>query len=473
MIIKYNNLELSKADNLQDLTLKLIYEKIGLFLQKPEFKSNILIPDTLRSYTELVSCFKDDDALSRFDNYLNYKINSEFDNQKVEFYKQLINSSDEFFVILILNYFADYEYLYDQSEINSQIFNAKNPYNISISDLVVGFNYIEENFNVNDYANKKFIDFLRIYTSFRILKSHDAFKVNLLFGGLINDHYSIFPSQIKDDFRRDQITFNYRKVIDNYSNYEVWLNYFVTFIGVAKSDFRLEDEKIYERRRLTKTYENATFSPLYPIVSLFCLNSALEYDLNDLVDECQDWADKNEKLKSLFLNPLFVNEFNRKLDNFSKNKIKETLGSYSEIVYQYIFTGIPYVINELKNKYPFLDFLDSESIIKNPIYQLWFNNEEEYSAIIEDVYKNNFSQSYPDDLIKIAENALERYDKYFDKNAKNTSQGTKQAMNFLIKLFVKDKEIHKEFKKYRNQMDRQFNNGLNNIHNLLNRIANG
>ncbi|MDF2552385.1 MAG: hypothetical protein K0R77_1660 [Chryseobacterium sp.] len=472
MQIQYNSTILSNADNLQDLALNLIYDRTSLFLNKPEFKSNILIPDTLRSYNELVSCFKDRDSLKKFENYLYYRISSEFDSNKVMVLNKLSNANDEMFLIQLLNSLTDFDHTYGQSEITTEIFNTKNPYNISIADLTSSFNYIEDNCGLNDYNNKRFIDFLRIYTAFRISNFSDILKTNLLKGGLVNDHYSIFPRQLKDDFRRDQIVFNYKSVVESFPDHEVWLNYFIIYTGSLKADYRLDDENIYERKRLTRLYDNACFSPLFPIVSLFCINENMPTS-SDLVNECIDWCVNNQNLKSLFLNPLFLNEFNKRLDNFSKHKMKDSLGSYSDIVFDYVFVGIPFVVKDLKLKYPFLNFLDSETIINNPIYNIWFNNREEYCKIIDDVYRNNFLQTYSSETIATAQKALEKYEKYFDKTNKNTSQGTKQAMNFLVKLFVKDKEIHQEFKKFRSQMDRQYNNGLNNIHNLLNKISNG
>ncbi|CAM4135962.1 hypothetical protein FLSI110296_15595 [Flavobacterium sinopsychrotolerans] len=178
-------------------------------------------------------------------------------------------------------------------------------------------------------------------------------------------------------------------------------------------------------------------------------------------------------MKILFTNIEFVKEFLDKLDDFTTN-YREPHISYSKTINDYLFKGFVFCFDQLKLKYKFLDHIENDVMINNPIFKFWLENETDCNNIIENVFNRiNKNQPYNRNTIENANLVLEKYAKYFDKNSKNSQQGTKQAINNLIKVFEKDIEVYKDLKKYRNLMDRQFNSGFNNIYSLLLKIANG
>lgn len=481
MKIVYNNQAIISDENIQNATLGLIYKNSDFFVSKPDFKYNLIIPDTLREYVGLVSCFKEEtNSLEQFHRFLCYKISSEIDNSKLKIFNKIVDSNDEQFLKLLFNYLLEVveQYYLDSSDEIYQLFIIKNPLNISYADLIAAFDYLDETIHVNNHVERTFLEYLKIYASLRIKKFKCDLRKNLKLGGFVNDFNVIFRKEQSTDDRRDFKLFDLTKVhADLSAEQKIWLSFFIPIIGLYKHDYRSEVENIYERNRFSKSYTNAYFSPIYPIISVFCYNKILNNvkdDNNNLFyEEIELWLNENLQLVELFDNFLFIENFLKKLDYFSKYKIKESQGSYSSIVYDYIYKGIPYVISEIALEYPFLKTLNSENFLKNPIIKFWNDNLEQCNSIIDKIHQYDYTITYPKEIIAIAQKALEKYEKYFDKSIKSSQQGTKQAMNFLLKSFQNDQEIFKEFHKYRRQMDRQYNIGLNNIHNLLNKISNG
>lgn len=481
MQLKYNEILLGEAENIQDLTINFIYEKIGLFIDKPDFFYNEIIPDTLRGFHELMSSFKDNtDNLNKFTKYISYRISAEFDNNKISLFNRIETCSDQIFNIVLFNIFL--ELIEDSDEeIQAFFFKARNPYNLSVADIVLCFDIVKESIEINDYSTKKFLNYLRIYSSLRSLNASSLVNKNLLKGGLVNDYFEIFPKLQADAVRRDYFEIDFKSIyLDVNDTQKIWISSFFPIIGKYEPDFRLTEERIYNRKKRISSYENASFSPLHPIVSVFTFEingiDELLYDeeANELISKCVVWSKKNKELKKLFTNFQFVNEFLNKLNSFTHN-YRDPHVSYSTTINEYLFRGIPSVIKSLKKKYNFLSHIEDDAITSNPIFEYWKDNEKECLDIIEKIYRNrNRNFSYNKQTIDTAISALEKYSKYFDKSVKNnSSQGTKQAMNFLVKLFENEIDVFKDLKRYRKQMDRQFNNGLNNIHNLLLRIANG
>ncbi|MDQ7961428.1 MULTISPECIES: hypothetical protein [Flavobacterium] len=483
MKIIYNNQEISSNGNIQDATLDLIYRNSDFFINKPDFKYNLIIPDNLRSYIGLISCFKDKDKTLNFDKFhrfICYTISSEIDSTKFKIFKKIIDSNDEQFIQLLFNYLSEIAeaHSFDNSNELYQLFIVKNPLNISYADLIAAFDYLDETIHINDHVERTFLEYIKIYTSLRIKNFKWDLRKNIKLGGFANDFNILFRKEQSTYDRRDFRLFDLTKINPELSTEQkIWLSFFIPIIGLYKDDFRSEVENIYERNRFSKNYTNAYFSPIYPIISIFCYNQILNNikDNNNTIfrDNIEIWLGENKEIEKLFDNLLFVEEFLRKLDYFSKYKVKESQGSYSSIIYDYIHKGIPQVISELIVDYPFLKTINLENLLKNPIITFWNDNLDECNAIIDRIHQYNHTISYPQEMINIAQNASEKYERYFDKSIKNSQQGTKQAMNFLIKLFKNDQEIFKEFQKYRRQMDRQYNIGLNNIHNLLIKISNG
>ncbi|SEO09713.1 hypothetical protein [Flavobacterium sinopsychrotolerans] len=486
MILKFNDLILSEGKDIQDLTFDFIYKKIGLFISKPDFFYNDLIPNTLRGYHELMSPFKsEDDNLNKFIRYLGNRVTSEFNNEKTSIFKRLEDCNDLIFNVVLLNSLLK---LSDDSisEIETDILKAKNPNNISISDICLSFQYLEESFDINDHISRKFINYLKIYTSLRFLKANSSIQENLFKGGLVNDNFEVFPVIQSDSRRRrrDFFEFNLKPFHNELNDLQkIWLINFLPYLGKYDSKYRLTDERIFERIRKFSIYDNAMFSPLYPFVSIFILE-ANNYDfLNNnnnnnnnviqFINECKDWSINNYELKILFTNIEFVKEFLDKLDDFTTN-YREPHISYSKTINDYLFKGFVFCFDQLKLKYKFLDHIENDVMINNPIFKFWLENETDCNNIIENVFNRiNKNQPYNRNTIENANLVLEKYAKYFDKNSKNSQQGTKQAINNLIKVFEKDIEVYKDLKKYRNLMDRQFNSGFNNIYSLLLKIANG
>ncbi|GAA6767753.1 hypothetical protein AAFH68_37030 [Flavobacterium sp. CGRL1] len=481
MQLKYNEVLLGEADNIQDLTINFIYNKIGLFIEKPDFFYNDLIPDTLRGFHELMSSFKDDnDNLNKFIKYINYRISAEFDSHKINLFKRIESCNDQIFNVVLLNILL--ELIEDSNdEIQTFYLKVRNPYNLSIPDIILCFDYIYEKLELNDDVSKRFLNYLKIYASLRSLQFSPLLKRNFLKGGLVNDDLELFPKLQTEVQRRDYFEIDLKSVYSDANDIQkIWISSFLPIVGKYDPDFRLTEEKIYDRKKRISSYENASFSPLYPIISVFTfeLKSVDEilYDeeANDLIKSCVVWNKKNNELKKLFTNIQFVAEFLSKLNSFATS-YRTPHVSYSITISEYLFKGIPAVLKSLKRKYNFLSHIDDNSITTNPIFQYWKDNEKDCLDILEKIYKNrNSNLTYSKTAIETAILVLDKYSKYFDRTIKNTSsQGTKQAMNFLVKLFENEVDIFRDLKKYRKQMDRQFNNGLNNIHNLLLRIANG
>lgn len=481
MILKFNDEILSEAENIQDLTFELIYTKIGLFINKPDYFNNEIIPETLRGYHELMSPFKsEEDNLNKFLKYIANRITSEFNNDKINLFTRLDDSNDSIFNIILLNSLLKLS-VESIQEIETFIFKSKNPYNISISDICLSFQYIEENLDVNDYVGRKFINYLKIYCSLRFLKSKQSIKDNLFKGGLVNENFEVFPYIQADSQRRDFIEFNLKPFHTELNDLQtIWFSTFLPYLGKYDSNYRLTEERIFERLGKFSIYDNATFSPIYPLVSIFILEQN-SYDFlttNDIIakefiSQCKIWNSNNEELKNLFANVQFVKEFLDKIDDYATN-YRSVHVSYSKTIGDYLFKGFVYGMEQMKAKYKYLNHLESDVLIKNPIFKFWIDNEDECNIIIENVYsRRNKNQTFTKSTTENANLVLEKYASYFEKNNKHSQQGAKQAMNNLIKTFEKDAEVHKDLKKYRKQMDRQYNSGLNNIFNLLLKIANG
>lgn len=481
MKIVYDGIEISSEKNIQDITLDYIYSKSEFFINKPDYKSSIVIPNTLRSYVNLISCFKEDvNSLEQFNRFLCNRIYTEIDNSKLKVFKRIVESNDEQFLIILFNCLleiAENNFLDDSDEIY-QLFLVKNPLNISLADIVAAFDYLEETLHVNNQVERDFLDYLKIYISLRIKKFNPHLLDALKLGGLVNDYNVLFRKEQSTYDRRDYRLFDINKVITDLSiNERIWLSFFIPIIGLYRAEYRIEIEKVFARNRFSKNYSNAYFSPIYPLTSIYCydqiLNNVVDENNEEFRNAVSNWINSNKELSVLFDNFLFLEIFVKKLDYYTKYKIKDAQGAYSSVVYDFIFNGIPSVIEELRKEYSFLNNINGDTILSNPIFSFWMNNLEKCNSIIDKIHEHNYTIIYSKEIVSIAQKASEKYEKYFDKNIKNSQQGTKQAMNYLVKLFDKEKEIHKEFLKYRRQMDRQFNVGLNNIQNLLIKISNG
>lgn len=481
MKIVYDGIEISSEKNIQDITIDYIFTKSEFFISKPDYKSSIVIPNTLRSYINLITCFKEDtNSLEQFNRFLCNKIYTDIDNSKLKVFKRIVESNDEQFLIILFNCLleiAENNSLEDSNEIY-QLFLIKNPLNITLADLFAAFDYLEETLHVNNQIERDFLDYLKIYTSLRIKRFNSILMESLKLGGLVNDYHILFRKEQSTYDRRDFRLFDLNKVIiDLTIDERIWLSFFIPIIGLYRMDYKIETEKIFERNRFSKNYSNAYFSPIFPLTSIYCYNQIL----NNIVDEnnvefrnaALNWIESNKEVLVLFDNYLFIEVFIKKLDYYTKYKTKDAQGSYSSIVCDFIFNGIPNILEEIGKEYSFLKNISANTILSNPIFNFWQNNLEKCNAIIDKIHENDYTITFSKEIISIAQKASEKYEKYFDKNIKNSQQGTKQAMNYLVKLFEKEKETHKEFLKYRRQMDRQFNVGLNNIHNLLIKISNG
>lgn len=399
------NIKLDKdyyGNDLQTVILDLIFDKTEIFINKPQFRLNSIIPSTLRELHNLIGIFTNEySSLEKFKDYILEVANTKLSNEFSFFFKELEKQDFQMMNIFFLNLLGDMKSKFDfptRTDFNF-LFKAKNPANTSLGDIYSILKKCYQNVRPSNNSALLFLDLTSIYYAIRVKLIESKNFKNLkpvLKGGYFNKYNNVFPLERHSNERRDWVVFS-RELLSQFkssSTEEYWIGFFIPYLGIVPEDFREIEESFYFRDLYGQggQIKHVTFSPLAPLSQVYFPeeiwnsfvnnNNDDEFYNNSLYKEIEEW-NKNNNLKFLLNNIMFYNEF---IDEFNKatKGLKESLvknrdlnDDYENRIFYFFFESSRKVMQSILDKYPFLKAkLSVNAIINNPIYKFWYDNRE-------------------------------------------------------------------------------------------------
>jgi hypothetical protein len=472
--------KLFKGLNLQDILLELIYSQTKIFISKPKFRINAIIPETLRQIHNLVGAISiNDDPLEGFKNYIVDQAQNELPEKFADVFRRLEIQDFGTLNLYLLNLLGELKEDFDISNKytwTAQLLYPKNPGLASVGDVFSTIRKFYENVRLVESDSVRFLDYVSIYYAIRVKKialSDNYLLRENLKGGYFNSFNDVFPIQRIGNKRRDWVEFN-RSVIDDITvETKFWIGFFIPYFGALPQEFRSRNESPFFREINAPgaPITRATFSPLTPLShvlfpeeiwqSLFGRQIDME---NQLYHDVVEW-NKENKFQSYLDNIMFYSEFVDILDKLSKKQHKaESLKTYYTTIFDYMIYATVEALKIMKEKYSYLDQDLDELIRRHPIYQYWVNNDldEELERVIDAIFESATQPSsvYSQDDISKAASLYNQYLQYFRQRPIRSSQGTKQAMNSIVKAFSNNPSIHNRLREIRAIMNNNLEIGL-------------
>lgn len=437
-IITDEELPIRKHD-LQEAILFYIYKKIGLFISKPNERINSIIPDSLRGIHMLTGIISSSpiNTLGNFKKYVldtvKIKLDKKYHNIFIEIDKQSYSTLNLYSIQLLNELITDFNIDSSQNNIND-VFQNKIPTISTIGDVYTLVKIFESNLKVLDSEKIIFIDLFKIYFSLRCseLCENDNQNKYLIHGGYLNKHSRILARN------SDWVSFD-RELLKSFQEENSSFYLFLFFIAFYGKEKGVND--IYKIPYLRKIgeFHNFIFSPFAPLSLCFFPNeiyfnsdiSDLNSDLNsDLIKELLIWGEVNNGKKYLLNNLMFFNELMFELSNRTKkltlqNENDKKSFNYSSYIEQVIFNVAPKVLEDMGEKYDYLNIdkkfnIDDKRndnkfeilklrdlVDKNPIYNHWknFKNKDEFSRKLNKLY-NLFEQNSESAKLKLTPDHL-------------------------------------------------------------------
>ena len=474
---------LVKQKSFDSLILKLIYEKTGLFLPKSKNETNPFIPQNLRSLINYVSFLYSCTNLKSYSNFIQ--------NQKHEFLKlkdvEIFENSDEFSAVHNEFYF---EWIKSKRNIQNDPRQRKS---IEINPEITTFYSVYEKYEITKSSYSK-IDVRSLNEIKYIALNYSVQNLNIfndrgnsfeIFNyGIIGTYSEVFPQEIIKNKRlsRDYFQIKNFKTILNLIDNDNDLIFILSFISIIgeESEFGDSIKSRIIHHKSNNPYVKATFSAFQFLIVLFnkdllYIDRELSFSSNNdlsLLHSINSWENKS---LILFSNIFFFEEFLKNIKYFTRVSTKTSLPeNYGELLGVFLKNGITYSLDKLKKDYPYLK-IDSNSVINNPIFNYWFDNENfnRLNHIIDILFKDRLSDmsSIDKSVSELAQKMILHYNKYFESN-EYSPRGVKQAMNSIVKNFRNYKDEYLELKKFRVLMDRDLDKGINEIYNYLNYLSN-
>ncbi|MGV4529904.1 hypothetical protein [Ornithobacterium rhinotracheale] len=372
-----------------------------------------------------------------------------------------------------------------------RILSAQNPKNVNIGDINAILYTLSKKLDYSKVENSLFLDLLSIYYALRI-SNYEGINENI-YSFYSSTDIKVFKSS-KSNESRDYIDFQRIELKDIFDDNNIdneikfWLIHFFLILGKIDPNFRSERESPYFKS--IQNINQGLFSPLAIFSNILFPDKLLEQiNLNPSEDiklyhEIIKWNEnKSINLNKLLQNSMFFLEL---MENFEAEaaiehksqgvpRDKDENELYFETLYDYFTKSLKRALITISKKYPYLGISADNFIENHPILAYWSKilDNDSFNKKFGEIYKSQNFFSYTNKDTIYAKESLDKYDYYFKEDQSNNVRGAKQAMTSLAKRFNYNKKIHKELSKYRALMNKNLKEGLQKIHNYLNKIANG
>lgn len=481
--------EVFVGNNLQDVVLDLIYSKTGVFINKPTYRLNAIIPNTLRQVHSLIGAITlSVDSLSNLKNYIVDIAQNELPSKLVDIFINLEKQEFQMMNLHFLNFMGIIREHFDISNKNdfNYLLYPKNPGNVSLGDTYSVLKRFYDNVRNHDELAVKFLDYISIYLAVRtkiMERSNPSKLMQATMGGYFNGYNEVFPVQRRGGKRRDWVTFRLNQWDELSDEERYWLGFFIQFLGVYQNDYRDKKESPFFKELNSQggNIEHAIFSPLAPLSnSMFAtdvwrslMKTSEDANSSQLYRELLEWSESNS-LQSFLNNNMFYLEFLQTLDEISKRQHKsDSVGSYSAAIKDYMLISADQALDRIKEKYPYIALDLKHKVVDHPVYHKWKDMDENWNVfdIVDGLFdmsdeRETFSQQDKN----TARELLRNYNRYFANPQEQSPRGAKQAMNTVVKSFADSSYPREKLEEFRKLMDLDLEDGLNRIKNYLNQM---
>lgn len=484
--------ELFIGINPQNAISVALYKKSGLFINSPSLRRNSFYPDNFRSILNLLSILKKNSILDELIRYTVDIARKNLSSDFAEVFTSLENQSIETLNLGVVNCISNLKYNFNELYSNYILF-ATNPLNVNIGDVYTVLYAIN---NQLSYTNKNqilFVDLLNVYYSLRLLqcKSFDSNIFSFFNATSIHVFRKTSTGKYRDYIFFDKVPI--KRIFDEILSVDdkIWFLHFFANFGKFNAKYRDESESPYFKSYLG--VNQGLFSPL-AIFSNILFPEKLADQINlknygevQLYKEISDWNQDTENLNNLFKNPMFYLELMSVFEKESSvahksdgiDKTEEGEEIYFNTLYVYFTQSFEKALSVMSIKYPFLNIDAVTWVNKHPILKHWKtiyeddSRKKQFQDTFQIIFRNQGEIRFSQGEIDLASKILEDYDAYFKNDQSNNSRGAKQAMNTVVKQFVRNKEIHSQLENHRRYMNTNLKDGLSRIEELLKFVKNG
>ncbi|WP_299122065.1 hypothetical protein [uncultured Tenacibaculum sp.] len=416
-----NKIIYSKEKSIIDTFIKVVKDKANFTITKDDSEENIIIPSNIREYVNTITYIFRESTLDSFKEYLMSEINSNLSKENVQFFNELNNTPNKILNRKIINWLGVIYNHKLESRLNNlfSLTQATNYNNVSYGDILSIIRYIEKTRLFSEKETPYFLTYLSNFYSIRLSETLNNNLLNyyesdfyfLVNGQLTNEQIKYFPyennSKPRDYFKIYKSPQEIYELISNLNIQEnkeelyLWLTFFFDRLGDDK-DYTIIDDEIKKRtiNRPGSTFKSVTFNAisfLYNI--LFLKNTIRTYVPNTITNKVSDsilYIEMEEWKNSLQTDNDYFQIFNIALFNKLINAIykraitKDSLSHFSTYLYEYIFNGIPEVINELNEEYQF----NFEKLFENPFFKYWSENKLVLNQILDLLFEDSTKEKF-------------------------------------------------------------------------------
>ncbi|MFQ6600643.1 hypothetical protein [Flavobacterium sp. C3NV] len=478
------------GNNLPLLLSDIIYSKAKLFINFPKYRNNVIYPENLRGVLNFLSVFKKSDLNSELIRYVIEVAKNNLNTEFSEIFNILEKQTLQTLNIALVNCISNLKGKFSELNIN-YILYASNPSNVNIGDVYTVFKNLENQINYTNQEQIIFIDLLNIYYSLRLieLENGDVNNQSLY----ISNSLQIFKTSSTRRRRRDFVTFEGLSIKNLFDKIKLTDDklWFVNFFPVFGKYFNNYRDELYSPFfKPLHNVSNGVFSPL-AIFNNILFPEQFTRNLNipnpetsSLYTDILEWNLNDVNLNLLFKNSMFFTEL---LDQFDKETrtehksegmVKTDDGEeiYFDILYDYFISSLEKALVTISNKYPFLNINAKNWIENHPILKYWKNicldedRRKLFINLFQEIYSSQDKKAFTKEEMDISKRLLKEYSNYFDNDQSNNSRGAKQAMNSVYKAFGEDSELYLKLKEFRDLMNTDLKDGLDEIEKLLKSI---
>ncbi len=472
------------SDQVENDILQKLYFSTGVLFLRRKNKKHLLIPRNLREFIQFYNFVNDlhtsNNKTSNLENFKNYFRNYWVNVNLTKEYSQIIHSlfekdlpsKNKYIITKLMTLSSESLKNTQDAKIKEIVKTNNNESNVSLGDVFSVLRYVENEFYSKE--NQLLLFAIRSYYSIQLTELYKQDQLDKLRAILSTNIYSEADRYLisKQDVN-DYWSFGFRhfKEVKDQEEFAV-MELLSTFIISLKKTATREDLTpihLIGHNSSTQSRTEVLFSMFSFFMNLWFFDDHLSkfYSIQEL--EEFDRRITREELIPCFSADLL----DQIIYDLQTEEIKASYkDSYIEII-DFILKRIRSVLEKIDSTYDDMElsqnwyssifvkaFYGRYEAISNKLKAIKVHNPSSADAILSEDEKKR--------LKRIATNNLNYYNsRYFANPAGATSQGSKLAMNNLIKDFIQFPVHHSNLMELRWDMNRDYIEGLRNIQSYL------